>query len=97
MNVFRSRKRAEYDAQGYAADSARMDELARGQAGFIDYKSFTAADGETVTISIWASRADAESWARHPEHLAAQGRGRGEYYAEYTIYSCDEARERRFP
>lgn len=97
VNVFRSRKRADYDVAAYAADSARMDELARAQAGFVDYKSFAAPDGETVTISVWASKADAENWARHPEHLAAQGRGRGQYYAEYSVYSCDGARLRQFP
>jgi len=97
MNVFRSRKRADYDAAAYAADAARMDELARAMPGFLDYKSFAAPDGETVTISVWAGVEDARSWARHPEHLAAQARGRGEYYAEYTVYSCDGAVERRFP
>jgi heme-degrading monooxygenase HmoA len=97
MNVFRSRKRADYDAAAYAADAARMDELARAQPGFLDYKSFAAPDGETVTISVWANVEDARRWARHPEHLAAQARGRGEYYAEYTVYSCDGAVERRFP
>jgi heme-degrading monooxygenase HmoA len=97
MNVFRSRKRADYDAAAYAVDAARMDELARAQPGFVDYKSFAASDGETVTMSVWESVEDAREWARHPEHLAAQARGRGQYYAEYIIYSCDGAVERRFP
>nr|WP_168605047.1 antibiotic biosynthesis monooxygenase [Novosphingobium sp. SG707] len=97
MNVFRSRKRADYDAAAYAADAARMDELARAQPGFLDYKSFAAPDGETVTISVWESVEAARAWARHPEHREAQARGREAYYAEYTVYSCDGAVERRFP
>lgn len=97
MNVFRSRKRPDYDAAAYAADAARMDELARAQPGFRDYKSFAAPDGETVTISVWQSVEAARAWARHPEHLAAQARGREDYYAEYVVYSCDSAVERRFP
>jgi heme-degrading monooxygenase HmoA len=55
MNVFRSRKRDGYDAAAYAEDAARMGELAQAQPGFVDYKSFAAPDGETVTISIWES------------------------------------------
>jgi hypothetical protein len=54
MNVFRSRKRPDYDAAAYAADAARMDELAR-RSRLVDYKSFAAPDGETVTISVWES------------------------------------------
>jgi len=97
MNVFRSRKKADYDAVAYAADAARMGELARAQPGFVDYKSFAAPDGETVTISVWESTAAAKAWARNPEHLAAQARGRDEYYAEFTMYAADDARVRRFP
>jgi len=97
MNVFRSRKHPDHDAAAYAADAARMDELARAQSGFLDYKSFAAPDGETVTISVWESTAAAKAWARHPEHLAAQARGRQDYYAQFTVYACDETRVRRFP
>lgn len=97
MSVFRSRKRADYDAAAYAADAARMGQLAQAQPGFLDYKSFAAPDGETVTISVWESVEAARAWARHPEHRAVQARGREAYYAEYTVYSCDGAVERRFP
>ena len=97
MNAFRSRKRPDYDPAAYAADAARMGELARAQSGFIDYKSFAAPDGETLTISIWESVAAAKAWARHPEHLEAQARGRREYYAQFTMYACDETTVRQFP
>jgi heme-degrading monooxygenase HmoA len=50
-----------------------------------------------VTISIWESTAAAKAWARHPEHLEAQARGRDDYYAEFTMYAADDARVRRFP
>lgn len=97
MNVFRSRKRAGHDADAYAADAARMVELARAQPGFLDYKSFAAPDGETVTISVWQSVQDARAWGRHPEHIAAQARGRADYYAEYTVYSTNDAQVITFP
>ena len=97
MNVFRSRKRPDHDPAAYAADAARMGELARAQPGFLDYKSFAAPDGETVTISVWESTAAAKAWARNPEHLAAQARGRQDYYAEFTMYAAEEATVRRYP
>jgi heme-degrading monooxygenase HmoA len=97
MNVFRSRKKEGYDAQAYARDAERMGELALVQPGFLDYKSFAAPDGETVTISIWESPEAAKAWARHPEHLEAQARGRRDYYAEFTMYVADEAKVRRYP
>jgi heme-degrading monooxygenase HmoA len=96
LNVFRSRKRPDHDPAAYAADAARMAELATAQPGFIDYKSFAAPDGESVTISTWADAAAAQAWAAHPEHRAAQARGRSDYYAAYTMWTCADAQERRF-
>lgn len=96
LNVFRSRKRAGYDAESYARDAAHMGELAQAQPGFVDYKSFAASDGETVTISVWQSAEAAEAWRRHPEHLAAQGRGRSQYYESYTMFSCIDPDIRHF-
>lgn len=96
MNVFRSRKRNGMDVAAYQADAARMAELARAQPGFLSYKTFTAEDGETFTISEWDSEADARAWAGHAEHRAVQNRGRSEYYECYTVYSCDQPDVRRY-
>ncbi|WP_260924748.1 antibiotic biosynthesis monooxygenase family protein [Novosphingobium sp. 9] len=96
LNVFRSRKRADYDAAAYTADAARMIELAQAQPGFLAVKSYAAPDGETVTISEWESEAHAQGWGRHPEHALVQGRGRLEYYESYTMFTCAEPRVQRF-
>lgn len=96
VNVFVSRKRAGHDAAAYQVDADRMGELAEAQPGFVSYKTYAAPDGETVTISVWQSEADARAWSRHPEHRAAQGRGRGEYYEYFTMWTCGDAREVRF-
>lgn len=96
MNVFRSRKRPDMDAAAYQADAARMAQLAQMQPGFLSYKTFTAEDGETVTMSEWETREHAMAWQRHAEHAAVQKRGRGAYYESYTVYSCDEPDVRRF-
>jgi len=97
FNVFRSRKRAGFDAETYAADGARMEALARVQKGFIAYRRYASADGEGLSMSEWETEADARAWARHPEHVAIQARGRSDYYESYVVYSCADPQIRRFP
>ena len=94
--VFRSRKRADMDAARYGADADRMLALAQRQPGYIAFKSYTAEDGEVVAISEWADEAAARAWAKNAEHAAVQALGRAEYYAEYTLFGCDNARIHRF-
>ena len=94
--VFRNRKRADLDAGAYAADAARMEELARGQAGYLAFKSYVAQDGEVVAISEWADAASARGWGQQMEHAAVQGRGREEYYAEYTLFAGAPERVHHF-
>ena len=87
VNVFRSRKRADYAAAAFAADDAAMEALARTQPGFVEYKWFAAEDGETCSISVWESEDHARAWGAHPEHAAVQARGRLGYYETYTMYT----------
>jgi heme-degrading monooxygenase HmoA len=96
MNVFRSRKRGDMDAAAYAADAARMLEVAQGMKGFIAFRTYTADDGETLSMSEWETQDDAGAWARHAEHAMVQGRGRTDYYESYTVYSCADPEVRRF-
>jgi heme-degrading monooxygenase HmoA len=96
INVFRNRKRADIDAAAYAEDAARMEALARGQKGFIAYRSYKADDGETLSMSEWETEEDARAWQRNLDHIAVQGRGRADYYESYTVYSCNDPRVRRF-
>src|SRR5215472_16838745 len=96
FNVFRSRKREDLDAEAYAADAARMEALARAQKGFIAFRRYGAADGESLSISEWETEEDARAWARHPEHAAIQSRGRSEYYESYVVYSCVDPLIRHF-
>lgn len=84
VTVFRSRLRPEA-AQEYAPDAAAMDALARGMPGHVEHKTFTAADGERVTLVTFADEASHRAWRDHPEHRAAQRRGVERYYAAYSI------------
>ena len=96
LTVFRSRKRADMDTAAYAADDARMTELAARQPGFVSYDYFVAPDGETVAISVWESAEAAQAWGRHPDHAAVRARGQSGYYERYTIYSCASPDVREF-
>ncbi|MFT4027379.1 MAG: antibiotic biosynthesis monooxygenase [Novosphingobium sp.] len=94
--VFRNRKRAGIDDPAYQADAARMEELAREQPGYLGFKSYVSADGEVIALSEWADEAAARAWGRHPEHAVIQGRGRQEYYQDYTLFACGRPRIHTF-
>ena len=94
--VFRNRKRAGIDAAAYAEAAQRMEDLATQQPGFLSFKSYAADDGEVVALSEWADEASARAWGRQAEHLAVQGRGRGEWYADYTLFGCADPRVHSF-
>jgi heme-degrading monooxygenase HmoA len=68
----------------------------RGAAGFVDYKSFAAPDGETVTISVWESAEAAGAGAARANIWPRRAAG-GATIMPNTMYVCEEAAVRRFP
>ena len=94
--VFRNRKHPNMDEAAYAADAERMFALASVQPGFISFKSYTADDGEVIALSEWVNTEAARAWGRNPDHAVIQGKGRTEYYRDYTLFTCDEPRTHRF-
>jgi heme-degrading monooxygenase HmoA len=93
--VFRNRLRAG-DAAAYGATAARMEELARQQPGFRSLKTFAGDDGERVTISEFDSLEAVNAWRANLEHLEAQRRGRAEFYAEFSLQTCEVLRATKF-
>ena len=94
--VFRSRKRADMDGAAYAADAAAMEAAAAAMPGYLSFKGYVAADGQTVAISEWADQAAARGWGRHDEHRRVQARGREDYYDGYTLFAAGDVRIHRF-
>ena len=94
--VFRNRKRADIDQAAYDAEAERMEALANEQPGFLAFKSYAAADGETIALSEWVDDAAARAWGEVAEHRMAQRRGREAYYENFTLFACDDPRIRRF-
>jgi heme-degrading monooxygenase HmoA len=93
--VFRCRPKADV-GQDYLSLAMRMSELAQKMPGHISHKSFAAEDGEWVTIVEFASEQELRAWREHPEHVAAQEKGRKLYYTEYHIQVCNVVRESKF-
>ena len=96
LTVFRSRLR-DKDRAEFDDTAARMHELARAMPGFIEYKTFTADDGERVSLIVFDSAEHQAAWRRHPEHASAQTRGRERFYASYELSICKVVRQSRFP
>jgi heme-degrading monooxygenase HmoA len=97
LTVFRSRTRPDADLARAERVGVRMYELAARMPGFISYKDFTAADGETVTIVEFESEETQRAWREHPEHVEAQRFAREALLAEYQLQIGTPARTIRFP
>ena len=84
MTVFRSRRRDESE-DTYRRLSREMETAARSVPGFVDFKTFTADDGEHVSLVTFATLEAHQVWRNDPRHRHAQKRGRAELYSEYSI------------
>ncbi len=92
VTIFRSRLNPENQA-AYYETAARMQALAEAMPGFIGIKTFTAEDGERVSLIEFESEKTLDAWRRHPAHREAQQLGRTAFYAEYQIQVCSIVRQ----
>jgi heme-degrading monooxygenase HmoA len=96
ITIFRSRLRPE-NQEAYQRTAARMDQLAHQMPGFVAIKTFSAPDGERVSIVEFESEATHNAWRRHPEHIEAQRLGRELFYSEFRIQVCKLERDYGMP
>ena len=92
VTIFRNRLRPD-NVEEYYKTGARMSELAAKMPGYISHKTFTAEDGERVTIVEFADARRQEAWRTQMEHREAQKRGRQAFYQEYKLQVCEVIRE----
>ncbi len=85
-------QRTSEDAAGYAKAAAAMDALASQQQGYIGMDSVRGADGLGITVSYWATDADAKSWRDHGEHALIRDAGRDRWYSEYSLHVAEVTR-----
>ena len=95
VTLFRSRLRHEHQEE-YSRVAARIHDLAESMPGFLSIKTFTAEDGERVSIVAFASWETHEAWRNHPEHREAQRLGREKFYSEFHIQVCKVERDYGF-
>jgi len=73
---------------GYAETSARMNELASEQPGFLGIESARGGDGDGITVSYWRDLESIHAWKANAEHRIAQERGKREWYSHYVTRVC---------
>ena len=95
VTVFRSRLRPDANP-AYGELAAEMEAIARQAPGFVDFKAFTAPDGERVSLITFATVEAQRAWREDPRHREAQRRGREDFYQEYSIQVTDCVRVRQW-
>jgi heme-degrading monooxygenase HmoA len=93
--IFTSRRKGE--ASGYGETADRMAELAQGMPGYLGLESARGLDGVGITVSYWASEEAIAHWKRHADHLAAQDRGKKQWYQHYELRVAKVERAYRGP
>jgi heme-degrading monooxygenase HmoA len=94
--LFYSRFRPDIDSAAYGADALRMKSLAEQNPGFVSLKTFTADDGERLTVVAFETLAHQNDWRRQTDHVVVQKKGRDQYYASYRIVVAEETRSREW-
>ena len=82
--LFRSRLTAQA-GDDYARMADAMFEHAKTFPGFVDVKSFTAEDGERLTVVWWQDEETLKGWATDAKHRVAQHTGRDRWYEYYKM------------
>ncbi len=95
VTVFRSRLRPDH-VDDYHEHAAEIASLARTMPGLVEFKSFTADDGERVTIVTFADEETQTAWRVQADHAVARRRGRSDYYAQYSLQVCSTLRVSTF-
>ncbi len=92
LTVFRSRLNPGHEA-AYHQLAPTIRALAERMPGFVSIKSFTAEDGERVSLVEFESEETMAAWRNHPEHRRAQELGRTAFYSEFQIQVCSIIRQ----
>ncbi|MDQ1432848.1 MAG: hypothetical protein QOF40_3450 [Actinomycetota bacterium] len=95
ITVFRSRLRDDVP-DDYESLAAQLEERAACFDGFVEFKEFTAADGERLALVTFASGEAETAWRDDLVHRAAQEQGRARFYREYDVAVCSVERRQRW-
>jgi len=93
--LFRS-KLTSQAGEDYQAMNDEMMALVRQNPGFIDVKSFTAQDGERLTVVWWRDEQSLTDWRNQMRHRQAQETGRQKWYEYYKVEVASLVRSKSF-
>ena len=93
--LFRSRLTSEA-GEDYQQLDAELEHLVRDQPGYVTHKSYTAGDGERLTLVWFKDVESLQSWKMQPRHLEAQCRGRERWYQYYEMEVAEVVRTSSF-
>ena len=79
------------DVDGYDETADRMEALAKQQPGYLGFE--TARSGVGISVSYWATAADARAWKQVVDHAEAKRRGKEQWYAAYRVRVATVERE----
>jgi heme-degrading monooxygenase HmoA len=82
--LFRSQL-ASRAGEDYRSLLEEMGSYVQSQPGFIAQKSFTAEDGERLTVVWWKDKTTLDQWRRNQRHVVAKTLGRQKWYAHYKM------------
>jgi heme-degrading monooxygenase HmoA len=94
--IFRSRLKSGVE-QEITELGGRIYALGSAMPGFVSYREYSAADGESVAIVEFESLETLAAWRDHPEHREAQAAGRNKFFSQYRITVCEPLRDYSFP
>jgi heme-degrading monooxygenase HmoA len=94
--VFRTHVKPQADLEQLNALNQSMVALVSKMPGFLSVKDFSAPDGEFLVLAEFDSIESVDAWKAHPEHRAAQRRGREEFFGHYRIQVCNLIRTSGF-
>ena len=90
--IFTSRRTA--GDNGYAETAARMDELAKEQAGYLGIEAVREDLG--ITVSYWKDLESIRRWHENGEHRLAQIKGYETWYQSFKVRICRVEKEYEF-
>ena len=73
---------------GYDAMAEQMELLAAQQAGFLGIENARNEEGFGITVSYWSNKEAIANWKQQTDHLAAQQRGKTDWYQAYRVRVC---------
>jgi heme-degrading monooxygenase HmoA len=83
--LFHIRPRPGRDEAEYQRTFERMLELVSGVDGFLGIEGFSGEDGSELAVAKFSTEDAIRAWKAQPEHVAAQQRGRDEFFGAYQV------------